>query len=357
MEKSLVTYGTQLAFTLEDSSSIAVVRRAGNALARELQFNETLAGQLALLITEAATNIIKHAGHGKMLLRALHQPNAERSVSGVEVISIDKGPGISNLHMQMEDGNSTTGTYGIGLGTLKRLSHEFDIYSQIDKGTVVWMVIWNNYSEVLLPDWEVGAICLPIQGEEVCGDNWAIAACETALSLIVADGLGHGPDAAVAANAAVSHAYQSLDQSPSVLMQKAHSALKGTRGAAVAISKIDLKNTRLGFTGIGNISVCLFYSDKCRHLVSHNGIVGSNMRKLQEFSEQWEHDALLIAHSDGISTRWDINDYPELRHCHSGLIAAVIYRDFSRGHDDATIVVVRETFKSTGVLMDSRSIA
>lgn len=348
MEKGLVSYGTQLVFNLDDSSSVAVVRRAGNALARELQFDETLAGQLALLVTEAATNIIKHAGHGAILLRGLHHHHAGHAVSGIEVIAIDKGPGIANLHTQMEDGNSTTGTYGIGLGALKRLSHEFDVYTQSGQGTALWMVIWKDSQQAPKSDWEVGAICLPIQGEEVCGDNWAIVACEGALTLMVVDGLGHGPEAALAANAAVTVAHQHANQLPSVIMQRAHVALQGTRGAAVAISRIDLDNSQLKFAGIGNISVCMFHADKRRHLVSHNGIIGSNMRKLQEFSEPWEPDALLIAHSDGISTRWDMTNYPELQHCHSALIAAVIYRDFSRGRDDATIVVLREAFNAAG---------
>lgn len=339
----MISYGTQLVFRLEDNSGVAVVRRAGSALARELQFNQICAGQLALVITEAATNIVKHVGHGEILLRALHKKNESGiEISGVEVIAIDKGPGIANLQLQMIDGHSSTGTYGIGLGAVRRLSHEFDIYTLPGKGTVLWMVLWADECEPEQPFWQIGAICVPIDGEDVCGDNWAIAAYQRTLTLMVADGLGHGPAAAIASDAAVALVAQHADQSPTVILQRAHGALHGTRGAAVAVSKIDPDNTRLNFAGVGNISVCVFYPDNSRHLVSHNGIVGSNLRKLQEFSEVWDSDALLIAHSDGINTRWDVDTYPELRHCHPGLIAAVIYRDFSRERDDATVVVIRE---------------
>lgn len=352
----MISYGTQLVFRLEDSSGVAVVRRAGGVLARELQFDETRAGQLALVITEAATNIVKHVGYGEILLRALHQKNAAGiEISGVEVIAVDKGAGIRDLHLQMEDGHSTAGTYGIGLGAVRRLSHEFDIYTSPEKGTVLLMIIWADERQVQPPFWQVGAICVPIEGEEVCGDNWAIAARQGALTLMVADGLGHGPDAAIAANAAVYLVAQHADQSPSIILQRAHNDLHGTRGAAVAVSKIDPGNTRLTFAGIGNISVCVSYTDSSRHLVSHNGIVGSNLRKLQEFSESWDSDALLIAHSDGINTRWNLDLYPELRYCHPGLIAAVIYRDFSRERDDATVVVIREAGNTAAGLINSRS--
>lgn len=356
VENILISYGAQLVFRLEDNSGIAVVRRGGAALARALQFDETSAGQLALLITEAATNIVKHAGRGEILLRSLHQRDqAGVELSGVEVIAIDNGPGIYNLHLKMEDGNSTAGTYGIGLGAVRRLSHEFDIYTQPDRGTALWMTIWSGEQKPTPVFWQIGAICIPIEGESVCGDNWAIAASERTLTLVIADGLGHGIGAAHASDAAVALAPQYADQLPSVVLQKAHSALQGTRGAAVAVSKFDPDNTKIHFAGVGNISVCIFYSEHSRHLLSHNGIVGSNLRKLQEFSERWESDALFVAHTDGINTRWNINDYLGLRDRHPGLIAAVIYRDFSRRRDDATVVVVRESLLAHNELSRSRS--
>lgn len=336
------SYGTQLVFDLQDISSVAVARRAGAVLARELHFDETRAGQLALVITEASTNIIKHAGEGQILLRALHRGEH----AGIEVIALDKGPGIDNLDWHAEDGNSTTGTYGIGLGALRRLSQDFDIYSEADKGTVLWMMLWADGQKTKPELWQIGAVCVPIKGEEVSGDNWAMAAHEKKLTFIVADGLGHGPEAAKAADAAVALkddlANPLADQSPSVILQRAHQALQGTRGAAVAVGQINRDLGTLTFAGVGNIAVCIRYREGSKHLVSHNGIVGSNLRKLQEFSESWERDALLIAHSDGINTRWDLNVYPGLTHCHPALIAAVIYRDFSRGRDDVTVVVVRE---------------
>ena len=336
-------------FDLQDISSVAVVRRAGAILARELKFDETRAGQLALVITEAATNILKHADDGQILLRAISQDKH----CGIEVLVIDKGPGIENFDWHAQDGNSTAGTYGIGLGALRRLSQDFDIYTQPGNGTIIWMLLWSTTEKPKSLPWQIGAICVPLKGEEVSGDNWAVAAYDKKLTLIVADGLGHGPEAAKAADAAIALADNlvipsanadnaGVVQSPAVIMQRAHHALQGTRGAALAIGQINSEVGTLAFAGVGNIGVCIHYQESRRHLVSHNGIVGSNLRKVQEFSEKWERDALLIAHSDGINTRWDLDLYPGLVHCHAALIAAVIYRDFSRGRDDSAVVVVRE---------------
>lgn len=349
METILSGFGTQLVFDLQDISSVAVVRRAGAVLARELKFDETRTGQLALVITEAATNILKHADDGQILLRAIYQGNHH----GIEVLVIDKGPGIENFDWHAEDGNSTAGTYGIGLGALRRLSQDFDIYTQPGKGTVIWMLLWATAEKPTSLPWQIGAVCVPLKGEEVSGDNWAVAMHEHKLTLIVADGLGHGPEAAKAADAAIALADdivipggrgENADfvQSPTVITQRAHQALQGTRGAALAVGQIDSEAGTLAFAGVGNIGVCVVYRESSRHLVSHNGIVGSNLRKVQEFSERWERDALLIAHSDGINTRWDLAQYPGLVHCHTALVAAVIYRDFSRGRDDAAVVVIRE---------------
>lgn len=332
------SFGTQLVFDLLDSSSVAVVRRAGAALARELNFSELRSGQLALVITEAATNILKHAGEGQILLRIL----GDGDNAGIEVIALDKGPGIANIDWHSEDGNSTAGTYGIGLGALHRQSQRCEIYSAPDKGTVLWLIICADDELPPTSDWEIGAICTPIKGEEISGDNWTACIHEYTLTLIVADGLGHGPDAAVAANAAIKLCAENADQSPGIIMQRVHSGLYSTRGAAVAISQINRDSEKLSFAGVGNIAVCIQREQSNRHLISHNGIVGSNLRKIQEFSEDWSGDALLIAHSDGVNTRWDISHYPGLDLCHPTLIAAVIYRDFSRGRDDATVVVVRE---------------
>lgn len=338
MEAVLNKLGKQVTLHIGELSEIASARRAGNELARQLGFDEVRTGQLAIVITEAATNIVKHAREGEILLRSLDDGGR----AGVEVIAIDRGPGMANVALRMEDGNSTTGTYGVGMGAIRRLAHEFDVYSAEGQGTVLLMVLWGSTPKAPAGRWQVGAVCLPLAGEDLCGDAWDIGVGDGSITICVADGLGHGPDAALAADKAVALAPLHPGVAATELLQLAHEALRGTRGAALAVAVIDDEKQQLSYCGVGNIAACLFDGPARRHLMSHNGIVGSNLRKVQSFSHQWSSGAMLILHSDGIGTRWDLDAYPGLVFRHPGIVAAVLYRDFARQRDDALVLVVRQ---------------
>ncbi|WP_436547560.1 ATP-binding SpoIIE family protein phosphatase [Janthinobacterium sp. RB2R34] len=337
----------QQRFAIGEPSEIAAARRAGNALARRIGFDDVRTGQLAIVITEAATNIVKHAVQGEILLRRVTRGGTD----GIEVLAIDNGPGMRNVAQYMEDGQSTAGTYGVGLGAIRRQSQEFDLYSLPGMGTVLMMVVWGatvdaaRAPHAARPGWQVGAVCLPLASEEVSGDAWNVVFEGHEMSLMMADGLGHGPLAAEAserASALLESCAPGLAPLPGTFLKLAHGALAGTRGAAMAVAHVDSERRELRYAGVGNIAACAFEGVQCRHLLSHNGIVGSNLRKVQEFEYPWQTGALLVMHSDGLHTRWDLGQYPGLTHCHPALVAAVLYRDFSRGRDDVGVVVLRE---------------
>lgn len=340
----MIKFGVQRRYHLTDPSEVAAVRRAACALASACDFSEVRTGEVALVVTEAATNILKFATRGEILIRSLEA----NEIFGIEIIAIDSGPGMANIPHSMTDGNSTAGTYGLGLGTMERLSDEFDIFSNPDKGVVLFSVMWKD--RIIQDDlgWQLGAICLPIASEDVSGDAFEVRATANDCTLLVSDGLGHGYAAADASRAAQEVIVNNVDQSSAILLQKCHTALKGTRGAAVAISYIDRAQSELRFAGVGNIAVCLFDHHSRRHLVSHNGIVGTNLLKVQEFTQPWDRQNFLIAHSDGINTRWDLHQYPGLTSAHPTLIAGVLYRDFSRGRDDVSVVVLRDKGINSG---------
>lgn len=337
METVLSADSRQLAFALADPSQVASTRRAALELAERAGFSDTAAGQLALLVTEAATNILKHAIRGEILLRPLRRGG----VAGVEVIALDSGPGMRDLAGNMEDGTSSAGSYGVGLGSIRRLASECDIYTAPDKGTVLYMVLWAGPTP---PHESVqfGLVCLPIAGETECGDSWSVWSAPTQATLMVADGLGHGPLAAQASQAAALAIARDPALPPSALLENAHGMLRSTRGAAVSVAHIDMHAEELSFAGVGNVATFLFNRGERKQLVSHNGIVGSNMRKVQEFVLPWNAGAMLVLHSDGLTSRWDLDHYPGLAECHPAVIAAVLYRDFSRGRDDIAVLVARD---------------
>jgi len=322
-------------FPVEDPSRVAEVRRAAAALSHDEGLDQTLAANAALISTEICTNLLKHARQGEVFLSTL----SDRAGPGVEILAIDRGPGITDVAQCLADGYSSTNTPGTGLGAIARLSQEFDIYSQVDKGTVLVAQIRTRSRAKTF----VGAVVKPIAGEEVAGDAWAFRERDGRLALIVADGLGHGLMAARASAEAISAFRRDSESAPIAVLNRVHAALRGTRGAAVAVADIDPAQGVVRYAGIGNISGVIVRSDKPLSMVSHNGTAGFHIPRLQEFLYPLPEEALIVMHSDGLTTNWNLDHYPGLRRRHPSIIAGVLYRDASRKRDDVCVVATRIT--------------
>jgi anti-sigma regulatory factor (Ser/Thr protein kinase) len=331
------TLSPQVLIKVDDRTQVGEARRAAARITEALAFDPAQAGKVALAVTEAATNIIKHAGSGKILLL----PLARAGVAGLEILALDRGPGIANIGASLRDGYSTAGSMGTGLGALARASESFDMYSQPGRGTALRLEVWASAATAPPDAVEWGAVCLPKSGEVVAGDAWAMEGSGDYRTVLVADGLGHGPDAARAARAAIDAFAGDPSAHPRMLMQISHAALAGTRGAAGGVARVIPAEGRGTFAGVGNIACRVETAGERRHLISHSGTLGHVMRRVQEFEFAFPPGALLILHSDGLATHWAIADYPGLMAKHAGLIAAVLYRDHDRGRDDVTVVVLK----------------
>ncbi len=261
----------------------------------------------------------------------------------LEVLAIDKGPGIGDLQAALEDGRSTAGTTGIGLGAARRMSDEFDIYSGVPHGTVVLARIRPNAARRRSVMFDVSGVSVAKAGETECGDAWTLDICRDSVSAFVADGLGHGHFAAQAANAAIAAAAlggrrggcaQTLAVRP-----RRHSSHARRRGA---IAEVTLPRARR--------DVCRRRQhrrlNRQQRLGPPRGFaqrhLGHQARIFREYSYPWQKDSLLVMHSDGLGTHWSLAGYPGLRQRHPAVIAGVLYRDFNRGRDDVTVVVARE---------------
>jgi anti-sigma regulatory factor (Ser/Thr protein kinase) len=341
--KTLGTAAENSVVAVEDQTHVAEARRTALRLAASLGFDQTASGNVGLVVTEAAKNVIKHAGGGEILLRAWRQCQD----SLVEMLAIDRGPGIANLSRSFEDGYSTTGTPGNGLGAISRLATFHDIYSQPGIGTVLLAQIRFQTSAAgglrASPRFDVGAVSVPKPGESVCGDAWGFQTAPGGRArLIVADGLGHGILAAEASREAVRVHAENAQESGADLMRHIHDALRSTRGAAVALAEIDPGEHTLLYTGIGNIAGKVTSpGGPGYHVVSQPGTAGHELHRIVEFRYSWEPGSTLILSSDGLSTHWSLDRYPGLAHRHPALIAGVLYRDCSRSRDDTTVVAVR----------------
>lgn len=325
---------------VSDASQVGEVRREANRLASQVDLGDSDSGKASIVATELATNLCRYAPGGEVLLRSF----AIGEAAGLEILAIDRGPGMPNVARCLEDGYSSGGTPGNGLGAVRRLSAEFDIFSARPGGTVVLARIYKSASSLnAAAHFAWGAINRPAPHEIICGDTWRIAQRSGELSIMVADGLGHGPQAAEAANAAAQVFEKDGFTSPVELLTAADQRMRGTRGAAVAFAHLNTRAETLEFAGVGNIagSVRPPQSTKGRGLVSHNGTVGVEMRKVQRFDYECPKDSLLILHSDGLQSRWSFDNYPGLTERHPAIVASVLYRDYCRGRDDVTVCVIR----------------
>jgi hypothetical protein len=287
--------------------------------------------------TELATNLLKYAQGGQLIFSGL----SAWMGAGIEIVSLDRGPGIVNIEDSLKDGFSTSGTSGNGLGAVKRQSDDFDAYSTRPAGTVILSRIRDRVPAQRPMPFVFGALCRPVSGETVSGDAWAVRQNEDRTYVVVADGLGHGLGAADASKNAVAAFLASNALEPEVLLQDIHRSIRGTRGAAVAIAAIDWQQLKVQFAGVGNISGCVVDHARQQSMISHNGTVGHEARRFQAFSYVLPPGGLVVMHSDGLSAHWNIDNHPGLIRRHPSLIASILYREAMRPRDDASVIAIR----------------
>jgi anti-sigma regulatory factor (Ser/Thr protein kinase) len=322
---------------ITDQSSPGEARRAAVACANAIGISETDCGKISIAVTELATNVLKHAQRGKILC----EPIAHDGISGLRVLALDKGPGIRDVSAALEDGFSTAGTQGNGLGAIRRLAARFDLYTAAKHGTCVLAEFWPKSAPPKEGHFLLGVVSLAMRGEIACGDGWATRPTADRCFFMVVDGLGHGTFAAEAAREAERVLADSHSNSAETILRDCHDALKKTRGAAAAIAAISQEKGTVVFSGVGNISGAVLDGENRRGIASHNGTLGHQVNKVQEFTVPWNPASVLIMHSDGLGSKWDLNQYPGLASKHPSIIAAILYRDFERERDDVTVLAAK----------------
>jgi anti-sigma regulatory factor (Ser/Thr protein kinase) len=323
------------AFEVVEASQVAQARRAVKEAAARLGGDESACGRAALVATELATNLIKHASGGELLLGVYDDDGG----TGLQLIALDRGPGIADVGGAMRDGYSTAGGAGGGLGAVRRLSQFMEIASWPGQGTVVLARLALSASVAREPgraNWACISIAKP--GEEVCGDSADVADASVGRTVLVVDGLGHGPAAAAVSAEAIRLFRRSQAAPVTEILHNLHAGLRSTRGAAVAVARFE--PARVLFGGIGNIAGALVAPDGVRRMVSLNGTAGHVAARIHIFEYPYSGEMVLL-HTDGLSSRWSFDRYPGLTASHPALIAAVLCRDHWRRQDDVTVLVSR----------------
>jgi serine phosphatase RsbU (regulator of sigma subunit) len=190
-------------------------------------------------------------------------------------------------------------------------------------------------------DLAVGAATRPYPGETANGDGWQVDWHLGACRLAVLDGLGHGPQAAAATDAALKTLGTRPDLSPGDALTACHTALLSTRGAAMSVATIDSAGQLLQYAGVGNVDAHLLRSGRQERLVAYRGIVGGTLPTVRTFSFDLGAEWLLVVHTDGIRSRFQLEDLGVELQADPQKLADAILASWSRETDDATVVIIR----------------
>ncbi len=321
---------------VEDSTAHGRARRVATGLAGTLGFGEVRAAEVGLAVTELGTNLAKHATEGVLVVRSIRAV----SEAAVEVVAIDRGPGMADVGAASRDGESTTGTLGVGLGAVARLADATSVLSEPGHGTVVTARFHPRRGALAeIPASDTAGITRPIGGEDVCGDAYAVHREPGRLRLMMCDGSGHGPLAAAASRAAADVFCEHATDPPEVIVKHIHEALRRTRGGAVAVADVDTVTRSIRFAGLGNIAACVVADGSRQGMISVPGVAGYQARTIRAFDYPLPAGATVVLHSDGLTERWSLDGRERLFAATPLAIAAALLRDAGIRHDDAGVLV------------------
>lgn len=347
-----------VAIRVVDQSGVGAARRVARSMARSVALNEERIEKLALVVSEAAMNQLRHAERGEILLsrlqtRAMDSDGLDRAdstgrgFSGVEMLAVDGGPGIVKLGQALREDTPPERGHrsglGIGLGSIRRLSDEFAIHAPPGVGTVVMSRLWNLPPRAEPFTLRLGAVSRARRGQPVCGDAWRLRQTgENTYHLMVVDGLGHGRIAARAGRAALEGLRGITAATPPCdVLRAAHKAASGTRGAAAFVVRVRALSGEIDVAGVGNLQGVGWSGDRWKGFSSHPGTLGLEPIRFRQSTYPLQPGDPFVIHSDGLSSGWLLNDFPGIRRLHPALVAASLYRDHGHDHDDTTVFVGR----------------
>jgi anti-sigma regulatory factor (Ser/Thr protein kinase) len=340
VEEGLIGLQLPLAETLQirDKTDCAMAQTAARQAAERIGFPEVPAEEIALVAAELASNLMRHAGKGTFTLT----PLGAGDYQGLQLESVDEGPGISDVGLAFADRYSTAGSLGYGLGTVNRLMDEVDVSSAPGSGTRIVCRRWKARTTEHLsePDWEVGAATRSRRHARANGD--AVVMCKSGGKLLagVIDGLGHGEPAMQAAMAARQYVKSHSGQPLASIFAGTSLACGATRGVVMALARFD-SPLKLSFATVGNIACRAWCGSEKMQFLVQRGILCRSDPKVVVHEIAWRPEWLLVMHSDGVRDQWHWQDLPAIQHDSAPAVARRILSSFATDEDDASVMAVR----------------
>ena len=331
---------THLVFKADDRSYFAILKKEIHNLAVGASFSAAKVGELDIIVAELVSNLVKHAGGGRVFVKLLE----EEGIQGIELISVDNGPGMTDVSRMVADGVSTKNTLGQGLGAMKRLSDVFQVYSQKDWGTVILIRLFKEDLTLFKkpPMEEIRAVLLPKPGETECGDGFYYVTTKDHIKLFLGDGLGHGPEAAKAVTQAGNAFLDCFESDPAEIIRYINNGVKKTRGLVGTVAVFDISQKQWSVCGVGNISTKIMSYGNTKNLMAYNGIIGLNVPKtLNAQVVDYEKGQYIIMCSDGLKSKWDVIRYAAIQRYDASILSASVLKDYARNTDDMSVAVCK----------------
>jgi len=344
-----------LILEIDTDADVGVCRRKSVGLAGQLGFDEVKTGEVAILVSELVTNVLKHGGgKGRIVICQLQNDDNRKAI---EIWCYDIGKGIPDVEKALLDGFSVKHSLGIGLGTIRRFSDIFEI-NPILKNPFINkdLNVLNNYKHCIrIVKWVpenrwigtnrnliVGASSRCIPGETLNGDTYLMSHISPVKTIAaVIDGLGHGKEAHLASNIIKEQILLKFELPLVELIKYIHLAARGTRGAVIGIVFINIEISKLYFVGIGNIEGFILSDSGKKSLISFGGIIGHNIRTPHIFEFPFKRGDSVCLYSDGINTRWNSDDLNWKEHPQKN--ADFLINNYSRINDDATVLIINHS--------------
>jgi len=325
-------------YDVQAESDIARIAASAKEYAESIGFGPKAAEELTLVVRELAANVLDHANGGNLTLAELSQGEK----TGMRIESSDAGPGFAEVDDPFEDGYSTMGSLGAGLGTVNRLSDSVYIADSVDPSlrTIVRADRWVRppYEATMDCPLDFGAVSRPkVQGTPN-GDSFVIKRWGDRALVGVIDGLGHGAGAHRAAMAARSYVERHFDQPFDAIFTGTDRACQGTRGVVMALARFDWRAETVELAGIGNISCKVENVDSS--IVTRRGVLGGTSPSAVVRTIDWDPANRFVFHSDGVTTRWDLADCTDIVAEPAGVQARRILDRYGKHNDDETVLVV-----------------
>ncbi|MEI7832285.1 MAG: ATP-binding protein [bacterium] len=339
-----MTLTSQQTIVIQFPSNVSAARSEFRPLTESLGFTPEKCDEIALVITELATNLIKHAHGGTLTLTPLDDAGR----LGLQIESSDNGPGIADVKQALTDRYSTTGTRGTGLGAVNRLMDELEITSQLGRGTHIVCRKWVQQQIMSNRPCPLafGVSTRPRRIGTDNGDAFVVKQWGESALVGVIDGLGHGEFAHQAALVARQYTESHYDLPLANIFLGVDRACHSTRGVVMALARFDWGQGRLTFASVGNIEARVFPDAAPYSFAVRRGVIGLNAAPKAVVTEHlWPLENILVLHSDGLRTHWSWKDFPGVADKSAQLLAQELMQKLAKDEDDATVLVVKKVIQ------------